>query len=267
MRMRTKRQITLTPTLSRSTGRGGKKTMFNPKLTSAILLTTAAMVAAQDAASHPRRGDGLQYSMQSYGGSLLQASMPDANDNPHAGPSYNLYAVPEPEPKVLKKHDLVNIIVREESQSQTKGTTDLKKNADLDAKVDSFVKFNPAAFAIMGQTFKNPPEIKMEGNRDYKGDGSVDRTDTITARIEAEVLDVKPNGTLVIQARKHIKTDDEEQTIVLTGICRVQDVDADNSVVSTNLHDLELKKETKGAVRDTNKRGLIPSLLDFINPF
>ena len=40
-----------------------------------------------------------------------------------------------------------------------------------------------------------------------------------------------------------------------------------NSVLSTDLHDLDLQKVTKGAVRDTTKRGILPRLLDFINPF
>src|SRR5205809_372618 len=77
-----------------------------------------------------------QLLMQSSGGSLLQASLPQQAEPLNSRtPAYSLYAVPEPEPKVLKKHDLLNIVVREESQSTSKGTTDLKKSADLDAKV------------------------------------------------------------------------------------------------------------------------------------
>src|SRR5207302_4368426 len=113
----------------------------------------------------------------------------------------------------------------------------------------------------------NPVEVKTSAARDYKGDATVNRSDSVVLRIEAEVIDVKPNGTLVVQARKHIKSEDEEQTFVLTGTCRVQDVDAANSVLSTDLHDLDLQKITKGAVRETTHRGLIPRLLDFVNPF
>ena len=207
-----------------------------------------------------------QMLMQGNGGSLLQASLPQQTEPLSAKtPGYSLYAVAEPEPKVLKKHDLVNIIVREESQSNSQGTTDLKRNADLDAKVDNWVSINVPDLSV--HSTNNPVEIKMQGQRDFKGDATATRTDSVIARIEAEVIDVKPNGTLVLQARKHIKSEEEEQTLILTGTCRVQDVDASNSVLSTDLHDLDLQKITKGAVRDTTKRGLLGRLLDFINPF
>ena len=79
----------------------------------------------------------------------------------------------------------------------------------------------------------------------------------MTTRLEAEVIDVKPNGTLVLQARRHMQIDEETISVTLTGLCRVQDVDATNSMLSTDMHDLNLKKITTGQVRDTTKRGLL----------
>jgi flagellar L-ring protein precursor FlgH len=176
-------------------------------------------------------------------------------------------AVPKKQPRTLKQHDLVQIIVREESQATTTGLTDLQKSSDLDAKVDSYVKLNLSKLSLDGKTPAITPEIKGEFSRNLKGQAQVDRTDTLTARIGAEVLDIKPNGTIVLQARKHIKTDDEEQEFVLTGVCRAEDVSPDNTILSNTLSDLDVRKSTKGAARDTTKRGWIPRLLDFANPF
>jgi flagellar basal body L-ring protein FlgH len=54
---------------------------------------------------------------------------------------------------------------------------------------------------------------------------------------------------------------------VLTGVCRVQDITTDNSVLSTQLFDLDVRKTHSGAVRDGTKRGFVPRALDWINPF
>jgi flagellar L-ring protein precursor FlgH len=78
---------------------------------------------------------------------------------------------------------------------------------------------------------------------------------------------VKPNGTLVLQARKKIKNDEEEQILLCSGICRVEDITPDNTVLSTQLFDLEFTKTNKGQVRNTTRTGLIHKLLDFVNPF
>jgi flagellar L-ring protein precursor FlgH len=213
-----------------------------------------------------------QYLMQSNGGSLLQASDPQqasgTTETTEKTPKFdNFYAINAPEPHVLKKHDLISIVVNESSKSQSSGTSDQERASDFDAKVDAFVKFNLAKLTLRGTTSSTTPEAKFEGTRDFKGQGEYDRSDTMITRLEAEVIDVKPNGMLVIEARQHIKIDEEEISETLTGSCRVQDVDAANSVSSTNLLDLDLQKITKGQVRDTNNRGLIHRLLDFVNPF
>jgi flagellar L-ring protein precursor FlgH len=206
-----------------------------------------------------------------HGGSILKATL--ARDPAKEDPERVKYselsvlAVPLPKPRVVHKHDLVTIIVREESQSSSKGTTDLKRNSDLDAKIDAYVNMNFKKLALEAHNPGTAPEIKGEFSRNFKGEADVDRSDSFTARIGAEVLDVKPNGTIVIQARKHIKTDEEEQDFVLTGSCRAEDIGPDNSVLSTTLHDLDVKKNTRGAARDSTKRGWISRLLDWGNPF
>ncbi len=240
-----------------------------------VIFATATLslgggVLAQTATSPQAetRAPDTQLMMQASGGSLMQATMSVSSDPNVKTPSYNLLAVSEPEPKVLRKHDLVSIIVQEASSYQSTGDTNEQKNADFDAKVDQWIQMNLAHLSLHGTgQANNPVELKLEGERDFKGTGAMDRSDTETLRVEAEVIDVKPNGTLVLQARKHIKNDDEDQTIVLTGTCRVQDIDASNSVLSTDLHDLDLQKVTKGMVHDGNKRGLIVRFLDWLNPF
>lgn len=219
--------------------------------------------------------DSLQSVMRRNGNSLLRtaAAMQTNGGNGQADPTkvalraVSPYAVPEPEAKFFKKHDQVTIIIREESETSNQGTSDLKRSSELEATVDQFVRLNLANMALENSIAGTAPTIKMSGSRNFKGEATVDRTDSFIARIQAEVLDVKPNGTLVLQARKKIKNDDEEQTYVCSGICRVEDITPDNTVLSTQIFDLEVSKTTKGQVRSTTKKGVIGKLLDFINPF
>jgi flagellar L-ring protein precursor FlgH len=206
--------------------------------------------------------------LHSNGGSLLRASLAAQPDLSAAKASQiSFFAVPPPVPKVLKKHDLITIIVREESESKTEGTTDLKKQADLDAKIDQFIRLNLANFAIENSIAGSSPEIKMNGTHNMKGEAEVDRSDSLTLRVQAEVIDVKPNNTLVVQARASITSDEEVQTLTLSGTCRAEDVTPDNTVLSTQLYDKAVTKTHTGAVRDTTKRGLVPRLLDVFAPF
>ncbi|MDB5327699.1 MAG: flgH [Phycisphaerales bacterium] len=204
--------------------------------------------------------------MRSNGGSLRRAAMQMPDDPRTAKPAdMNYFAVAEQKPKTLLKHDLVTIVISEQSEFKSDGTTDTKKDNALDAKIDAIPSL--AKFTSAGLLNGFTPELKLSGNRSFKGDGSVDRKDTFTTRVQAEVVDVKPNGTLVLQARKRIVTDEEDQLMVLNGVCRVQDITPDNTVLSTQLFDFDVRKSHSGAVRDATKRGWVPRLLDWANPF
>ena len=207
--------------------------------------------------------------VQQNNGSLLAAQLAARPDPSQVKPAQvSFFAVAEPEPRTLKVHDLVQIIVREQSDITSKGTNTSSRDSQLDAKVNNFVKLSLANLTLKGLAPPAAtPEINLSGTRSFQGQGEVDRSDSFTARITAEVLDVKPNGTLVLQARKRIKTDEEEQQFILTGICRVDDLAADNTILSTQLFDLQLQKNHKGEVRDATKQGFIGKLLDVVNPF
>jgi len=209
--------------------------------------------------------------MRESGGSLMRASSGASAEE--AGPMprseyerASLFAVPPPPPRVIRPHDLVTIIVREQSDYSSKGSIDLKKEAKMNAIINEFVRLasGPDLVATIGSI---KPKIDMSGSREFKGEGSTDRTDSMSARVTAEVIDVRPNGTLVLAARKRILTDEEEQIFLMSGVARATDISLDNTILSTQLGDFDLQKKTKGPVRNATKRGWLPRFLDALNPF
>jgi flagellar L-ring protein FlgH len=223
--------------------------------------------AASDTAEPSATSAPIGAIMRETGGSLLRATVSASADADVPMKSASFIAVSEQQPKVLKKEDLVTVIVSEISAFSTEGTSDLQKHSDMNAQITGFTQLNLAHLTATGVSPSQPLGLTTTTDRDAKGTASVDRSDSLTARITARVVDVKPNGTLVLEATKRIKTDEEEQIFTLTGICRADDVAADNTILSTQMYDLSLSKEHTGAVRDTTSRGGFSAWLDKLNPF
>jgi flagellar L-ring protein precursor FlgH len=70
----------------------------------------------------------------------------------------------------------------------------------------------------------------------------------------AEVVDVLPNGLLVVQATRQLTFSQQTQLIKLRGLVRPEDVSAQNQVLSTAMTDLELEVTGKGIVSDSTYR-------------
>jgi flagellar L-ring protein precursor FlgH len=248
------------------------------------LLAPAAAVAPAIAQSRPatdtpapaatQTADEIARRMFTNGSSLLQAQLETRGQRGVRGvtqqngvidASVSFFVVPEPEPTVLRRHDLITVIVREESSSKSTGRAAYEKEYELDAALKQYINLNLRELTIAGK--RADEALELEAERGFGGDGSTDRRDTFVTRLTAEVIDVKPNGTLVLQARKRITVDEDGQELVLTGIVRTKDVTAANTVLSSQLHDLRLEKRTVGPVRDATKRGFLPRFVDRVNPF
>src|SRR5262249_23228882 len=155
--------------------------------------------------------------------------------DPHSAKfaALSFIAVPPPEPRLLKKHDVITVIIRQESQITSDGKSDLKKDSNLDVHADNLVKLALKNMEIQGGAQGSaPPAVKFGLSRDSKNEAQMDRNDSFTTRMSAEVVDVKPNGTVVVQAKTIVRHDEELQELTLTGICRGTDVTPDNSIYS-----------------------------------
>lgn len=174
-------------------------------------------------------------------------------------------AVGPPKPRTFKVHDAVTIIVLERMRYQSDNQFQQDKRWDMQQKLKAWFRLHDNKW--LQQNFEGgSPEISLQTNDRRTGNGRSNRQDELTTRITAEIVDVKPNGQLVLAASRKIKFDEEQQTVTLMARCRGQDVSADNSLLSTQLIDMELYTDNDGQVRDAGKRGWLQRLFDKIRP-
>jgi flagellar L-ring protein precursor FlgH len=188
----------------------------------------------------------------------------------HALRDASMFAIAPPELRVFKEHDLVEIVVRESSSAERSHELEAGKDYRLDGSIGAWPAFqlpDLLELQLRGSDTDNLPRLNVDFKKDFDGEGDYSREDDFTARLTAEVIEVLPNGNLVLEARTTIKTDEEESTIKVTGVCRQDDVSAANQVFSSNLHDLRVEKLNQGELKKANEKGIIAKILDTIFAF
>lgn len=189
--------------------------------------------------------------------------------NPYMQASSYL-AVTLPQPRLFNVHDLVTIVVRESSSATVDGELNTKKESKIDGELTAMVDIKQLLTDLrLAPSALNAgnPKVGLEVKPEFKGTGNYDRKDELTTRLTAEVVDVKPNGILSLQARTYMANDDEKLTLTLTGYCRAEDITADNTVLSTQMYDLRLSKQHHGEVREVSKKGLLTKALELLFNF
>lgn len=157
--------------------------------------------------------------------------------------------------------DIITIIVQENTSSSKDNSTSTSRKASLDAQLQSL--FYSGVLAKAGEM----PAVKFNSASGFDGGGKVNNTETITARVAVQVIDVLPNNTLVIEGRKQTKINGETSDVILRGVVRAEDVAADNTVFSYNVANAEIHIVDKGLLRDQQRPGWFHRLWDKISPF
>jgi len=181
---------------------------------------------------------------------------------------YSLTMVEAPEPRTFAVHDKVTIIISELSKQTATSKLDTKKDVKLKAGVKQLPSLSQL-LELIAETDEGSPitGVDLSANPKFKGDGKYERSDRFTDRITATIIDVKPNGVLVLEAKRTIAKDDEVQSLVLAGECRREDVTDSNSVLSSQLADMTLIVRNEGEVKDAASKGLLTRVFESVFNF
>ncbi len=232
----------------------------------AMLVTLAALLLGSNAFGQTSSLGAKQRKLEA---SRVPKVVPREATVRERNPVYERYSwvtlTPAP-PKKFKPGDLLTIVVRERRKYEADADLETKKEFDIKSELDAFIK--GTAGGIGAADFRRgKPTIDYKFQNTLKHEGDTNREDKLTTRLTASIIDVKPNGLLVIEATSRIQHDDEISTITLTGTCRKEDVTPDNTILSTQIADKAMTVSNEGALRAASRRGWIPRLLDLLRPF
>ena len=175
--------------------------------------------------------------------------------------------------KARQVGDTVTIDIVEVSSSKMAANTTTGRTSSVDTGVESALGYLRALEDSNSRLGKDAAGastsslIKAGTTNSFSGKGSSDRSGSITASIGARVVEVLPNGNLMLFGRREMKVNNEVQYIIASGIVRPEDIDSDNRVISTYIADARIEYIGQGVISQEQKPGWGMRLIGKIWPF
>jgi len=149
--------------------------------------------------------------------------------------------------KAFRIHDVVSVVVTESLAASTDGQVKNTRSSNASSNISALfgaLKAGNAMQSLVGQT----------SSSGLTAQGQSTTNSSLVTTFGAEVVDVLPNGMLVVQATRQLTFSQQTQLIRLRGLVRPEDVSAQNQILSTSMTDLELEVTGKGIVNDSTYR-------------
>lgn len=147
--------------------------------------------------------------------------------------------------------DVVTVRVNESIKDSDEGKTSSTKTTDENVNSGFGILDFIRAFGV-GSSSTMSSSTKIE------------RTKTINAIFTCLVVDVMPNGNMVIQGDRSLTSGSEKMNVRFSGVVRPQDVNHGNMVDSNRVANAEVVVSGRGTISTTQRPGIISQILKAI---
>ncbi|MGA2960130.1 MAG: flagellar basal body L-ring protein FlgH [Candidatus Korobacteraceae bacterium] len=148
--------------------------------------------------------------------------------------------------KAGRLHDLIVINISEQTTANQTGMVNVQRSLSASSGITGL----PGALKTTGVAQLFSPNSSYQ----LKGQGQAASNSTIQSTLSGTVVAVLANGDLVVEARHSILADNQHQDITLRGIVRPADIALGNSILSSQMSNLELTIRGKGVVSDGTRQ-------------
>lgn len=147
--------------------------------------------------------------------------------------------------------DILTVVLEEKTVSRKSSNVDVNKNSEISVP-------GGAAAQVLG----NPVQFKglsldtnLSAEREFNGQAAAAQSNNLIGDVAVSVVDVWPNGTLVIRGEKWLTLNRGDEFIRISGLVRPEDVRSDNTVLSTKVADARITYAGTGALADSQTMG------------
>lgn len=149
--------------------------------------------------------------------------------------------------RAMRPHDLISVVVSESLAASTDGTVKNSRASNAFSGISGLIGTLHAGNALQNLITQNSTAA-------LNAQGTSATNSSLSTTFGGQVIEVLPNGMLVIEAARQVEFSQQTQTILLRGLVRPEDISQQNQILSTAISSLELEVRGKGIINDYTRR-------------
>jgi len=163
--------------------------------------------------------------------------------------------------------DILTVVVTINDQAQLQNETTRSRANSNNAALTNFAGFESQLHNMLPSAVNPASLIDTSSSLSNDGKGTINRQEQIDLRIAAEIIQVLPNGNLVVQGKQQVGVNFDMRELTVGGIIRPQDIASDNTITYDQIAEARIVYGGKGEVQDVQQPRYGDQVLDILMPF
>ncbi len=161
--------------------------------------------------------------------------------------------------------DILTVMVTIDDSAKIANTTQSGRNATNTAGMGGI--FGVAVDNLSAGSIDPSAMIQFDSGLTNRGNGSVNRSESLETSVAAVVTQVLPNGNLVIEGRQEVRVNFEVRDLIVAGIVRPSDIQANNTILSSKIAEARISYGGRGQITNMQQPRYGQQAMDAILPF
>ncbi len=160
--------------------------------------------------------------------------------------------------------DILTITIEIDDEAEIQNDSQRSRSGSESASVGAFFGIQ----TILPDNLQTlSPELEMESDSNFRGNGSTSRNEKLTLRVAATVVDVLPNGHLVIQGDQEVRVNYELRDLQVTGIVRPEDISRHNVIPYDRIAGARISYGGRGQITTAQQPRWGQQITDRVMPY
>lgn len=163
--------------------------------------------------------------------------------------------------------DILTVVVSINDQAQLSNETKRSRANSDTANLSSLMGYEGKLSKILPSGVDPTKLVDAGSATSNDGKGSVGRQEQIDLRVAATIVQILPNGNLVVEGKQQVNVNYDMRELNISGIIRPQDISANNTVTYDQIAEARINYGGKGLIADVQQPRYGEQLFDILMPF
>jgi flagellar L-ring protein FlgH len=209
--------------------------------------------------------------------------------NPATQPGYQPVSLPMPRPSTAERRpnslwqagsraffkdqrasqvgDILTIDISFDDKAQFNNETQTQRTTQEQSGAPNVMGFETQLQKILPHAASPASLLNISGSSNNDGKAAITREEQVTLEVAAIVMQVLPNGNMVVQGHQELRVNNEVRDLQITGVIRPQDIGATNTTTLDKLAEARVSYGGRGQLTNDQQPRYGTQLLDVVAPF
>lgn len=169
--------------------------------------------------------------------------------------------------RAMRKGDIMTVVIEIDEEAEISNNTERSRSGAEELGVPHFFGLPQRANERLPEGASMDQAVAIDSSSDSSGQGSVKRSEKLTLRVAATVVDVLPNGVLSITGSQEVRVNFEIRELLVSGFVRPDDISRQNEITYDKIASARVSYGGRGQITDVQQPRYGQQVLDVILPF